>query len=259
MKAVPLLPLIAVALPALAPAQKPSDWRKLNLTPMEFAKRLDQAFYNLKGAYGEASYQCRFFDGSQGQAVFVNRIRDRKNYRVEFVRVAEGGKDPFGSQMLIGRGGKATLMGLNVGTKPLKAGVDPGFIPKGKTLLAAWPQHFQQAMFMPYITGRGVFQPLIQSLVKGEGGYALRMDSRVMQGAAGTIPQARIYASRTPASAKKYGPASIEIVSDTKMWLPLQIRVHMTDLKGRKAFYEWSATWRGPVSYAEKWFEIPKN
>jgi hypothetical protein len=255
---VKLLPVLSlVGLAALASAQKPSDWRRSSLSPLEFGKKIDHALFNIKDALGEAGYNCQYFDGSVGNAVFKNRIRDRKTFRVEFVKVAEKSSDPFSSQTVIAKNGKICLLSPATGFKPLAAGKNPGFIPANMNMLAAWPKHFQQAMFQSYITGTGSFSQFVTSLTSPGSGYKVRMDTRTMQGGGRSIAQTRLFAERTPAAAKKYGKATIEIVVASSVWLPLQVRVHQTNLKGKNAFYEWESRWRGPYRFDDKWFALP--
>lgn len=213
---------------------------------------------NLKDAVGEASYTCLFFDTSMGQAQLTYRIRNNKTFRVELVRIAEGTTNPMSNQTIVGNNGKLTLVSRSAGFKPLKAGVDPKFVPTNLTPVAAWPKHFQQSMFQPYITGKGAFVPFVQSLLKGDGGFAISMESRTMMGNGRSIPQLRLFAQRTPAAARKLGQATIEIIVASNMWIPLQVRVNQTNLKGQKAMYEWSCLWRGPFRHDNKWFTLPK-
>lgn len=243
--------------PALAFPQKPSDWRKTPLAPIDFAKRVDRGLYNLKGAFGEATFTAFFFDGAQGRAKLKNRIRDRKNFRVEFVRIDPKSKDPFVGQIMIANNGKLSLVTSTVGVKSLLVGRNPGFTPANLTPVRAFPEHFTQMMFEHYVTGKSGFTPFVQGLFKGDGGFSVKMESRTMQGGGMKIPQVRLFATRSAAAAKKLGAATIEIVTDTRMWLPLQIRVNLTDLKGRNARLDWQAAWSGPYRFDDKWFKTP--
>lgn len=257
MKAVLILPLVVA--PSIILAQKPSDWRKSNMKPIDFAKKMDAALLNLKGAIGEASYTCMFFDTSMGQAQLSYRVRDNKTYRVDMVKVAKGTTDPLSRQTVVGNAGKVTLISKSTGFKPLTPGANPKFVPASLTSVAAWPSHFQQSVFQSYVTGKGAFEPLVKGLLKGDGGFSIKMESRTMIGNGRSIPQVRLFAIRTPAAAKKLGPATIEIIAAEKMWLPLQNRVHMTNLKGQKEVFDWTCLWRGPMRHDNKWFVIPKQ
>lgn len=252
MKLLSILTIFTLAV--VAPAQKLSDWRKSSFSPVTFGKKIDDAVFSVKNALGEAAYRCRYFDGGAGQATFVNRIRDRKTFRVEFVKVAEGAKDPFSSQTIISKNGKMHLLSPATGFRSLTPGKNPGLVPTSMSTLAAWPKHFQQAMFQSYITGSGSFAKLLTELASPGSGYQIRTDTRTVQGNGRSIPQMRILATRTPAAAKKYGKASIEIVVATSMWLPLQISVHQTNTRGKNAFFEWQSRWKGPVRFDDKWF-----
>jgi hypothetical protein len=246
-------------LPAFVLAQKPSDWRKSTLAPLDFAKRVDGGLLNLKGALGEAVLTARFFDGAQGRAKLVNRIRDRKTFRVEFVRIDSKASDPFLGQVMVGKAGRVHLVTSTIGPKLLPAGANPKFQPANLSVVQAYPQHFTQLMFEPYVTGKSRYLPFVQALLKGDGGYSVKMESRTMQGGGVTIPQVRLFATRTPAAAKKLGGSTIEIVTDTTMWLPLQIRVTQTDLRGRNARYDWVSLWKGPYRFEDKWFKTPSK
>jgi hypothetical protein len=252
-----VLPLCVLA--GISAAQKPSDWRPSAVKPADFAKKVDTALLNLKNALGQASYRCRFFDGSIGQSDLTNRIRDRKTLRVEFIKVANNNKDPFSNQTIIGKNGKYTLLSPATGFKPLAAGADPKLFDSSAGALQYWPWHFQQAMFQSFVTGQGAISRLVAALTKPSSGYKIRMDSRTMQGNGKSIPQVRIFASRIPTLAKKKGTETIEIVADTIMWLPLQVRVDQKDLKGRNAWFEWVTLWKGPVKFEERWFTTPKK
>ena len=83
-----VVPLCVLA--GISAAQKPSDWRPSAVKPADFAKKVDTALLNLKNALGQASYRCRFFDGSIGQSDLTNRIRDRKTLRVYLTRYGLG-------------------------------------------------------------------------------------------------------------------------------------------------------------------------
>lgn len=242
------------ALVALTPAQKASDWRKSTFSPIAFGKKMDDALLNLKNAIGEAAYQCQYFDGGFGHAKLVNRVRDRKTFRVEFVKVSEGSKDPLSFQTLSSNNGKIHLISSATGIKPLPAGKNPGLVPTNMSLVSSWPKHFQQSMFQSYVTGSGSFAQFMKDLTSPNSGYQVRIDTRTMQGSGRSVPQMRIFATRTPAAEKKLGKGTIEIVAATAMWLPLQIRVNQTNLKGKTAFYDWECRWRGPLRFDNKWF-----
>ncbi len=219
---------------------------------------MDTALLNLKDAVGEASYTCIFFDTSMGQAQLAYRIRDRKTFRVEMVKIAEGTTYPMSNQTIIGNNGKLTMLSQTTGFKPIKPGVDPKFVPSNISAVSAWPKHFQQSMFQSYITGKGAFVPLVQGLLKGDGGFEVRMETRTMMGNGRSVPQIRLFATRTAAAAKKLGAATIEIIAASNMWIPLQVRVDLTNLKGQKAKYDWSCIWKGPFRHDNKWFTLPK-
>ncbi|MBC8066226.1 MAG: hypothetical protein H7Y17_15450 [Chlorobia bacterium] len=255
MKAFFFLPLLA--LPSAVIAQKPSDWRRTNVKPAEFAKKVDLALLNLKDALGEATYNCLYPNGDRAQASFVNRIRDRKTFRVEFVKVADDKQNPVSNQTIIARSGQFTLLSVSTGFKPLASGKNPGLIPASMSTVSAWPRHFQQAMFSSYITGQGSFSSLVDGLTKGDGGYTIRMESRVMQGTRGQIPQMRLLAIRKGAAVKKFGPSTIEIVADTLRWLPMQVRVIQANLKKQGSFYDWNSSWKGGLRFDNKWFTTP--
>lgn len=255
-----LLFVPALLFPSLTVAQlKPSDWRKTNVTPAQFAKQMDQAILNVKGAYGEATYEALSQNKDMAKASLYYRIRDRKTFRLDMVALALSKKDPFSSQSLVGNGGKVGLISGITGYKPLVAGADPKLVPTNIGPVTAWPKHFQQVMFQSYITGKGGFGPFVQGLMKGEGGYSVKMESRIMVGGGRTIPQIRLFATRTAAAAKKLGPSTIEIIAASNMWLPLQIRLIHTNLKGQKGAYDWTCLWRGPVRHDNQWFILPKK
>ncbi len=253
----PLIPILLFAVPATLAAQKPSDWRKSNEKPQVFAKKVDSGLFNIKNALGEAGYNCRYFDGGKGQAILVNRIRDRKTFRVEFVKTAEGTDNPLSFQTLIAKNGKAHLLWGNAGFRPLAPGKDPGLMPASSSFVDLWPRHFQQAMFQSYITGVGSFSRLVAGLAKPGSGFNVRVETRTMSGSGKSIPQMRIYAARTAAAQKKLGKASIEIVADRLMWLPLHIRVDQTNVKGKSAYFEWVSRWNGPKKFEESYFTVP--
>ena len=255
MKALFYLPLLA--LPSATLAQKPSDWRRANVKPAEFAKKVDSALFDLKDALGEAKYSCLYPNGDRAQATFVNRIRDRKTFRVEFVKIADDKQNPVSNQTIIASSGRFTLLSAVTGFKPLASGKNPGLIPASLSTVSAWPRHFQQAMFSSYITGQGSFSSLVNGLVKGDGGYTVRMETRVMQGTRGKIPQMRLFAIRTGPALKRLGPSTIEIVSDTLRWLPMQVRVIQTNLKKQNSFYDWNSSWKGGLRFDNKWFTAP--
>lgn len=255
-----LLFVPALLFPCLTIAQvKPSDWRKTSLTPAQFAKQMDQAILNVKGAYGEATYETISFARDMGKAFLFYRVRDKKTFRVDMVAHAISKKDPFSSQSLVGNNGKVGLIsGIN-GFRPLLLGVDPKLVPTNISPVSAWPKHFQQSIFQSYVTGKGGFGPFVQGLLKGDGGYTLKMESRTMIGGNQTVPQVRLFANRTPAAAKKLGSSSIEIIAASKMMLPLQIRVIEVNLKGQRRAFDWTCLWRGPVRHDNQWFVLPKK
>lgn len=255
MKAHFYLPLLV--LPSAAFAQKPSDWRRTSVKPAEFAKRVDSALFNLRDALGEATYNCLYPNGDRAQATFVNRIRDRKTFRVEFVKIADDKQNPVSNQTIIANAGRFTLLSAVTGFKPLVSGKNPGLIPASLSTVSAWPRHFQQAMFSSYITGQGSFSSLVNGLAKGDGGYTIRMETRVMQGTRGQIPQMRLLAIRKGVALKKFGPSSIEIVADTLRWLPMQVRVIQANLKKQGSFYDWNSSWKGGLRFDNKWFTTP--
>lgn len=255
-----LLILPALVFPCLTLGQlKPSDWRKTNLKPAQFALQMDQAILNVKGAYGEATYEALSFNKDMAKASLYYRIRDRKTYRLDMVALADSKKDPFSSQTLVGNNGKVGLISGITGFKPLSAGVNPKLVPTNIGPVSAWPKHFQQVMFQSFLTGKGGFGPFVQGLMKGEGGYTVTMDSRIMMGGGRTIPQVRLFAKRSPAAAKKLGSSTIEIIAASNMMLPLQVRIVENNIKGQRRAFEWTCLWRGPVRHDNKWFVLPKK
>lgn len=254
----PILLLPLVALPGLSMAQKPSDWRKTNVAPLDFARKMDIALLGVKDAMGEATYTCILADGSKGQANLAYRIRDKKTYRVEMVKHAGGNADPFSSQTVISNNGKSILMSRSTGFKPINAVSGRNLVPQNVASVGVWPRHFQQTVFLSFLTGKGGFTPFVQTLMKDKG-YTIRMDSRTMAGNGRTVPQVRLFASRTPAAAKKFGQHTIEIIASSQMWIPLQVHVEQKDLKGKRAFYDWTCLWKGPIKHENKWFVLPKT
>lgn len=229
------------------------------MTPAAFAKQMDQAILNVKGAYGEATYEALSFNKDMAKASLYYRIRDRKTFRLDMVALALSKKDPFSSQSLVGNNGKVGLISGITGFKPLVAGANPKLVPTNISPVAAWPKHFQQVMFQSYVTGKGGLGPFVQGLTKGEGGYSVSMESRVMIGGGRTIPQVRLFAKRTAAAAKKLGPSTIEIIAASNMWLPLQVRIIENNLKGQRRAFDWTCLWRGPVRHDNQWFILPKK
>lgn len=220
---------------------------------------MDQAILKVTGAYGEATYEAISFNKDMAKASLYYRVKDRKTFRVDMVALADSKKDPFSSQSLVGNNGKVGLISGITGFKPIVAGANPKLVPTNISPVAAWPKHFQQVMFQSYVTGKGGFGPFVQALVKGDGGYSVKMESRIMMGGGRTIPQVRLFATRTPGAAKKLGTSTIEIIAASNMMLPLQVRIIEINTKGQRRAFEWTCLWRGPVRHDNKWFVLPKK
>lgn len=253
MKTFVVLPLLAVT--SAVYAQKSGDWHPATTPPVVFGKNVDAALFRLKDAWGRGLYRSEGKIG-RGTAVLEMRVRNRSVFNIELVRYNPKATDPFQSQTLIGNKGKFYLLSKEKGFQKLAAGSDPGF-GSSQGMVKAWPLHLQQLVWQSYVTGKGVFGPLMQGLVRGDGGYTIRMDQRTLQAEGRSYPQMRIFASRRPALVKKLGESSIEIVVDAQMWLPLQIRVIERLPNQPKSLYEWTTSWKGPQKFEDKYFATP--
>jgi len=253
MKTLVVLPLLAVT--SAVYAQKSGDWKPSAVKPITMAKNLDSHLFSLKNALGRCYYRSEMVNG-KGSAILEMKIRNKSMFRIDMVRNDPKSENPFESQLLIGNKGQLYLLSKSLGLKKLAMGVDPGF-GSSQGLVKAWPLHMQQLAFLPYITGKGIYTPLIQGLLRGEGGYSIRMDERSLQAQGHNYPQLRIFASRPPAVAKKLGQSSIEIVVDAITWLPLQIRVIERHPNQPQSLVEWTTSWKGPEYYDDKIFGTP--
>lgn len=250
------LPLLLLS--SFASAQKPSDWRKAGTAPAVFAKNVDGALLKIKNAHCKARYSIEAHPLGKGGANSELMIRDNKTFRIKTVRVDRTASNPIVTYTLIGNKGRVYALEGQVGYKELKAGADPGFLKPSNSYLKAWAEGFPRIAFQGFVTGKGPFQGLVNELLKPSSGYTVSVDKRVMQGGGRSIPQARILAVRKPAVAKKLGTSTIEIIVDTDLWLPLQIRVREEKSKKVNGFYEWTGAWNGPARFDDVNFKLPK-
>jgi hypothetical protein len=255
----PILPAALLLVVAGAPVgQKPlgpSDWRKTNMTPIDFAKSIDAGILKVKGALGEAAYSWKFFSGASGHAKFMYRIRDRKTFRIESLWFNPVREDDFKAQRMVGKDGAFSLFTSGKGSVRLASGGELGVLPPNSNPLADWPMHFHQVMFQPYVNGRGAFKEMVTELSKKNSGFTIELDRRTIQGAKGPIAHMRMMARRTKAAAAKLGPAIIEIVAETNHWLPLAVRVDVGNKKKQNAVFIWICQWRGPFKFGNEWFK----
>lgn len=259
----PINALILFTAVALSPAphgQGPSDWRKSSITPQAFAKNIDTHLFNLKDAYGKGEYFCQVPWSKEARAIATieARIRDRKTFRIDSIKVKPNARDAFVGKTLIGNRGRLAIWDTTYGDFLfLSPGKDPGFGARDG-MLQGWVMGMQQIIFQSYFTGKGVFQRLIAELTRPGSGYTVLVHERTIQGDGQRIPQIRIYAARTPAFAKKYGKTTFEIVSDSRLWIPLQSRVTEA-WKGASSLYEWTMNWNGPEKFPESYYQLPKK
>lgn len=236
--------------------QKSSDWVPSKTKAVDVAARADRAILGLKDTYGEAIFSCDFKPG-KGQVTLYNRIRDRKNFRVELARVLETIRDPLSTQSFIGSNGKYAYFSKETSYRMLPPGKDATLLVTQKGLVQAWPRQFSQLMFTTLITGKGAFTDYVKALQSPNSGFQVRVDSRIMQGNGRTFKQSRIFANRTPASAKKLGAITLELVFDDLRGVPLQIRSTETSLKGVRSTFQWTCWWKGPMKFKDDFFKIP--
>jgi len=255
----PMKPLVLLSLVALASAvyaQKPSDWKRSAIAPGAFAKNLDTKILQLKDAYGTGQY---IYDLPIGkiEANLTMKIRNSKAFRINTLALNADLRSPFYA-LTVARNGKGITLWNSTTSKvsSLQYGQDPGFGAKNG-VLNAWQTHFQQLIFQSYITGKGTFQALVADLAKPGSGFTTRIDERTLSSNGHKFPQVRLFATLSPAMAKKFGAASIEIVTDSRMWIPLQIRViQETKQKARKLF-QWTMSWEGPRKFKDSEFVVP--
>jgi hypothetical protein len=237
-------------------SQKSSDWVPSKTKAIDIAVRADRAILGLKDTYGEAIFNCDFKPG-KGQVTLYNRIRDRKNFRVELARVLDNVRDPLSTQSFLGYNGKYAYFSRETSYRQIPAGKDASLLVTQKGLVQAWPRQFSQLMFTTLITGKGAFTDYVKALQSPASGFQVEVDSRVMQGNNRTFKQSRILAIRTPAVAKKLGAQSIELVFDDLRGVPLQIRSTERNLKGVRSNFQWTCWWKGPMRFKDDYFKIP--
>ncbi|MBN9502699.1 MAG: hypothetical protein J0H02_13055 [Armatimonadetes bacterium] len=256
MRSLLLTPVLALCV--VAPAQKQSDWKKSSSKALDVAKKVDQALYNLKNAEGKVKFHLETAKG-RGNADQLVRIRDRKTFRIESVRVDYKSINPFTTEFVVSNNGVAHSFTALKGVVKVPAGGNWGGWNLGTGLVRTWEFAFGELIFHSYLSGKGMFQAVVSQLLKGTDGYDVRVEERTMQNGGKLFPQRRILAIRKPALAKKFGAATIEMAFDATMWLPLQVQMTKTPLKGVRTVYSWTCIWSGPKRFENKYFLPPKN
>lgn len=262
--------ILVVGVVACSYSQKSGDWRKSRQSPLQVAAKIDSALLKLKNAEAKGFFRCEFptpglAKPNMGQALINQQIRDRNNFRFDMIRIADGTANPFSNPLLIGTKGSLyyfsavpTASGNKSGLRKLKAGTDPGILTGQGGLIKRWPRNSVQIILQSYVTGKGGIVPFVKELL-GKSGYSVRVETRTLQAGNRQFPQIRIIATRNPAEAKRLGSSQFEIITDSLMWLPLQVRSIEYDLANRKSLYEWTPSWMGPRKFEDKVFSIPEG
>jgi len=262
------LSILALGIVACSFAQKSGDWRKSNQSPLQVAAKVDSALLNLKNAEAKGFFRCEYptpglGSPNMGQVLVNQQIRDRNNFRFDLIRITDGTGNPLSNPLLIGTKGSLyyfsavpTVSGSKSGLRKLKAGTDPGILTGQGGLIKRWPRNFVQIILQSYVTGKGGIVPFVKELL-GKSGYSVRVETRTLQAADRQFPQIRIIATRNAAEAKRLGSSQFEIITDSLMWLPLQVRSIEYNLANRKSLYEWTPSWMGPRKFEDKVFAIP--
>lgn len=226
--------------PDAQPVQKPgqSGWSTSKLKLADVGKRIGTSLTTLKGAECRARVLATTSE-VRGMTFLVYLVDTPNLYRMEYVDPSSQPK-----KNVILSDGKTkrelTPKGLSAVTPvakpmiPLATLSDPN----------RFAREFTRSLIAGVVDRSNAWGELVSNLTKPNSGFTASLEERHPIVNDKPTVNYRIFAKRTPASAKKLGAAEFEIVLDPNRWVPVTIRTQSTDLKGNKWSYDWTAGWK---------------
>lgn len=216
------------------------NWKTGGIAGTDLAARIGKAIQTMKGVEGKSRTVLKTPAGN-GMVQSDVKIQDGKTYVIQFPVIKdlpEAGEIRANGRVRASRNGEGKLGPQKpVATKAPEAALPPAKI------AANWPKEFPRLAFLGLTDGKDAWKPLLEQLTSGKAGFNTEISKRTMEYKKRQITSYRVVARRTPAAEKKLGPCEMEMVFDGMRYLPVTIRVNMTDPKGHEWKVLWQAGW----------------
>jgi hypothetical protein len=222
------------------PPPRASGWQKTNTRLPDLAKKVATSVSGMKDTYGEFTTNV---ETPEGTGFFEGKLKvqDNRTYFVDFVVIAA---KPFSGTLAADGQQRVFRIDENISqpqsvTAPLPISkTDP------RVMIQVWPEDFSRLAFQGLTEGRDAWEPVLNGLAKGLGGYKTTLEERKVTTGGKEYVSYRVLANRAADASKKVGASNLEIIIDAKRYLPVTIRAVGKDEKGGNWKVQWSARYR---------------
>jgi len=213
------------------------QWTKPKIDPMEIARRLDEAMYEMEQASGKVRLIMER-SGGRGSDEGMVEIQSANRYNIDWFRT-----DKFGMIFKSRANGKVRRELQDQGWGPISP--LPATWTKDEALTDEWSTFFPKLIFRPVIEKKPIWVPLISSLRKQ--GYTVALGSRNAE-----LPDGRTRVLYQFECTSK-NPKHFQITArfDGQRLVPLTV-----NLKRGATTYRWTAEWAFNQKVDDKMFEI---
>lgn len=272
-----IIMLVASAFPAAA--QKPKQpwtikttftidapgtklWRRSGADPIALAQKVDAAMRRLKGSRQLVRVQIDGPRGKveprggRGESIEEVKIQDSTHFAIKYPNfdapVVYGGQVRANGTFFV-------ILGPAGWSKPTPLPKTPINTITGAQALRAWPLAFPRMIYTNLVLRSSIWTTVAAALKNGTEGFQAIVEERLKKAPDGTMVRSyRILARRGAASVRKLGRATLEMVFDARMYLPVTIRVDMQGPKAKKKTrVVWQSIWSFGNKFQQREFKIP--
>lgn len=230
-------------------------WRRSKLDPITLAQKVDAAMRSVKGARQLVRVGI---DGplGKGQSIEEIKIQDSRHYAVKYPNL--DAKEVYGGQVRAD-GAYFVILGPAGWSKPTPIPSTPLNTITNAQALRAWPMAFPRMIYTNLVFQSSIWTTVAAALKNGLEGFQAIVEERTKKAPDGNfVRNYRILAKRGAASVRKLGAATLEMVFDAKMHLPVTIRVDMKKPKAKRSTrIVWQSIWTFGNRFQAREFKMP--
>lgn len=235
------------------PAKNTKGWASGKLDAVELAAKMDAAMKGLRNVTITATVVGKTPEGKLMPSTFPGEIQNDRTFRISYLRLSEGVPT---TGIVTADGSKLVVLGEGGLSSPRKLGSSPKR--DVEKLVEEWPQSFPSKVFDTLIEGGAYWSTLVGGWQRGTQGFKLSMEERETPSRGRKVKNYRVVAERSvPGPGKRV--EMVELVVDGQIFLPVTIRSHSWDARGREYQFQWSAEWKNNQKLDAAKFRIGKS
>lgn len=190
-----------------------------------------------------------------GQSLNTAKILDQNRFSIQYFNIDT--KEPFNGEVR-SDGARFSMFASGAWTPPVPMSSLPRSNITPAMAVRAWPLSHPKMMYTGLLFKTSIWTTLMKGYLQGLEGYKVAVEERTMKVQTITVRNIRIVATRSATAAKRYGPATIELMFDANRYLPVTIRVHMQPKGDKKPTkMSWQSLWKFEQVFQPVDFFVP--